>query len=784
MKRRTLLCWALALALTLGLWTPALAAETTQSFPDLEDHWAKAYVEDMIERGMVTGYEDGNFHPDDYINYATGLAFCCRMMVPQETRDAIAEDWADRTAQLVPDSSAWFRKDAAVCLEMGLISEDELQSLVDKKKLNSYMTKSEFSVYMVRALGLTDLAQPYENMILDFQDADQIPDDDLPYVYLLTQYGILQGDEQGRFDPNSNINRAVCSTMLSRAINKIIEERGVEVELAAYTSYDWASGIILGVDNAEDGSRVLRLTSPILDEQSVTLGTNVKILQYNKKDNFTALKEGAYAKVCYASDGVTVETVRVIPKNLLESVEGVCDAASSSAVTVGGEAYKVNRFTQVRAGGQVGGPELIDPAANYSTASLTVNSQGEALWLELTGGYRKVEGILTDVTIETVGLRDQVTILVTDYQGLANSYTLGDSVTVVVGGETGGQILESYEGRHVTLRVWEEDLSQVRSVEVNMTDQYVQGVLQSTDTKSTPLQVTVTPQGGSKAIPYQLSEDCAVTYMDSAAALSGIPTGSFVTLRLEGGTVTSLSGWQGYEDTSGVLTGISYGDPTVLEVTKANNVVTKFSIAQDRLAAVSITSNGKEGDISSIHKGDSVVVTALYHEVTRIVATPQAANVSGTVDKITSLADGSWELTIRFTDGTTADYTAASTTTVTKNDNPATMYDVRVNGEVYLVTEGQEILSVQLSGSSETLGSLRGVIYQKDDQARTALLRVTESDGQIRLVKVSIPATAEVRGSDGTDLINIARLAVGNTVNVYGSYNTSGELAATLVIRE
>ncbi len=784
--KRKLLCWALTLALAVGLVTPALGLETPKSFPDLEDHWAKPYVEDMIGRGMVEGYGDGLFHPDDYINYATGLAFCCRMMVPQDTRNAVAEDWEERTRTLIPDSSAWFRKDVATCLEMGLISQGELKRLVDGRKLNGYMTKSEFAVYMVRALGLADLAQPYEDMVLSFTDADQIPDEHLPYVYLLTQYGILQGDDQGQFNPNSSINRAVCSTMLSRAIEKIIEERDVEVELANYTDYPWTSGIIQGVENGEDGTRTLRLASPVTGAGMVALGTDVKVLQYNKKDTFTALKEGAYAKVRFAKDGVKAVEVRVTPKSLIQAVEGVCDAASQQAVTVGGTAYKLNRFTQVRAGGQVGGPELIDPAAGYSSAALAVNAQGEALWLSLVGGTRKVDGILTDVSIETVGLGERTTILVTSYKGVADSYVLDDSVAVTVGGGE-GRILENHKGRHVSLRVLEEDLGKVRSVAVNTTETYVQGILRSTDPKAEPREITVVTPKSSRGIPYQLSENCDVTYMGEAAPLSKLPADAFVTLRLEGGTVTMLSAWQGYEDTVGTLTEITYGgpgQPTVLEVTRANNVVTQFSIPQERLASVGITMGGNTVDISAIHKGDSVVVTTLYNQVTRIVVTPQAANVTGTVDKITSLADGTWELTLRFSDGSTADYTAASTTTVTRSGNPATMYDVRANSQVSMVTEGTEIMSIQLAGTADTRSSLRGAIYQKDDQARTLLLRVTETDGKTRLVKVSIPSSAKVISAAGTDLINIARLAVDDVINVYGSYDDAGVLVATSVIRE
>ncbi|MCD6109552.1 S-layer homology domain-containing protein [bacterium] len=37
-------------------------------FSDIDNHWAKQYIENLYSRGIVSGYEDGTFRPDSYIN--------------------------------------------------------------------------------------------------------------------------------------------------------------------------------------------------------------------------------------------------------------------------------------------------------------------------------------------------------------------------------------------------------------------------------------------------------------------------------------------------------------------------------------------------------------------------------------------------------------------------------------------------------------------------------------------------------------------------------------------
>lgn len=782
MKRTRVIALVLAVCLCAALVVPASAAVTT--FTDVKDHWALPYIQDMTAAGVLTGYGDGTFKPENAVLTVEALALCARVTQKLDTRLQIAADQAAVLKEIFPDmpDTWWFHKEAATCMALGVLDADSLADLHSTGALNQPMTKADFAMYLVRGMGLEDLARTLDGNDLPFNDEFSIADKYRPYVKLLHSYGVLEGDNYQNFNPNQSMTRAICATMLSRAMEHIVKERKVSVELPQYTKYAWTSGTIVDVDPLEDGMRQLKLRSEITGEETVILSPNTKVYQYNKEDQFTALKTGSFAKVCYATDGKTVEAVRVTPAALIEQVEGDCGQdITTDAVIIDGVPYTIDRFTQVSAGGKTGDRSIIDYAANYTDAEAGANSQGTLLWLKLTGGTRLTEGILTDVNVETVGAAQRTTVAVKGYNGVSTTYTIPADAPVTVNGDK-AELRESQEGRQIILRVSDADPSAVKAVEVNMVDRYVQGVLRSVNAKDDPRRVEIRVDGDAKSTPYELSNDCEVTYRAAAADLSKLALNSFVTAKVEGGTVTALMAWQGYENTEGTLDKIEYSDPTTLTVIREDGTSAHFSIPMDRLAGVAFTTGGKDGKITDLRTGDHVVVTMLYNDVTQVDYTHQSANVTGTLYSLTRTLDGA-QLTVSFADGTQHTYTTNNATTVIQGGKPVNLSSLNPGAQLSLVAEGDRAVSIEITGTATRTDELQGVIYSKDDKARIATLLVSEN-GQTRLVDVHIPATAKIITVEGSELTNISRLEKNDTITAYGSYAANGVFEATSVVRK
>lgn len=55
-------------------------------FPDVADSfWGSGYIMKAVAFGIIKGYEDGNFHPNDTVTYAQALTMVVRAMGLEET---------------------------------------------------------------------------------------------------------------------------------------------------------------------------------------------------------------------------------------------------------------------------------------------------------------------------------------------------------------------------------------------------------------------------------------------------------------------------------------------------------------------------------------------------------------------------------------------------------------------------------------------------------------------------------------------------------------------------
>ena len=94
MKVKRLLAGLLALVMVLTATILPASAATT--FPDIQNHWAKSYIEAMTAAGMFKGYEDGNFKPENQLTTAEALALCARTIgLDSSTTMDIATDYYD-----------------------------------------------------------------------------------------------------------------------------------------------------------------------------------------------------------------------------------------------------------------------------------------------------------------------------------------------------------------------------------------------------------------------------------------------------------------------------------------------------------------------------------------------------------------------------------------------------------------------------------------------------------------------------------------------------------------
>ncbi|NCC94482.1 MAG: hypothetical protein EOM10_14590, partial [Opitutae bacterium] len=401
---------------------------------------------------------------------AEALALCARSTgLGDAVKSDIAADRADEVTDIFGTAQAWFHEDYAVCLELGIITSSELKTMWQAGTLDKSINKEDFALYLVRAMGLDKLADSLPSYSMNFADQSAVTAGRRPYVYLLNAYGIVEGTDENKFEPKSSVNRAVSATMLSRVVD-FMEKKGIAVELAEYTDYDWTAGTIAAA-TAGDADSVLLTLSGDEGTNIITIPSAVPIYLNNMLVSTTSLKVGMYARVCLDDDG-DPSAVRLVPSDRLETISAAISSLTDDSITllVGGVAkpLSLDRFTKVIVGGQTGDRALIDGTAGYTDAVCTVDGN-DVLMLQLSGGTSQLAGIISSVTAGTAG----TTLQVTAFNGITRTFTVPSAAAVTVNGLT-GTLKSSYAGYYISMRVSNEVSGQVVTAAVDTATAYIQ----------------------------------------------------------------------------------------------------------------------------------------------------------------------------------------------------------------------------------------------------------------------------------------------------------------------
>lgn len=83
------------------------AKDSASIFSDIDGHWAKEYIERAAKKGWITGYPDGTFRPDRLITRAEAASLINRVLIrdPEKPEDLLKDmiKWPDNM-----DTNAWY----------------------------------------------------------------------------------------------------------------------------------------------------------------------------------------------------------------------------------------------------------------------------------------------------------------------------------------------------------------------------------------------------------------------------------------------------------------------------------------------------------------------------------------------------------------------------------------------------------------------------------------------------------------------------------------------------
>lgn len=208
----------MALCLMLALILPAEAAEA-ESFQDVPaSHWAYQQISEMTSEGIITGYGNGKYEPQNSVSYGAFSVLVARAFY--------AEDMAEYMR--VNNVSASTKTGIAILNLHSVLAGTRIEGKPDYEAGNM-LTRDDMSVIMYNVLRDTSAPLPSDFEMSSAQgaikDLSSIDASRRTAVTACYSLGLLTGRSDGTFGPTANMNRAQAAVVLSR-LRIYIRENG------------------------------------------------------------------------------------------------------------------------------------------------------------------------------------------------------------------------------------------------------------------------------------------------------------------------------------------------------------------------------------------------------------------------------------------------------------------------------------------------------------------------------------------------------------------------------
>lgn len=218
-----------ALMLAVAVITPSALAAT---FTDTRGHWAESIIDNLADKGVVSGVSATEFNPDGTVTRAEFFRMALGAVNIEETQyregeclDVKASDWYANTIQTALDRG--LVPEAMISgYDVQVVSDEDSAKAVYTGSLNAatpitreemaYITMSVYQ-YSLGEDGLDKLEMPVD---LDFDDTAKISAWAMDGVKHAYANELVAGMGDGTFQPHGTATRAQAAAIITNLLNK------------------------------------------------------------------------------------------------------------------------------------------------------------------------------------------------------------------------------------------------------------------------------------------------------------------------------------------------------------------------------------------------------------------------------------------------------------------------------------------------------------------------------------------------------------------------------------
>ena len=177
----------------------ALEIKVAKSITDISNHWAKAQIQDFIEKGYIGGYSDGTFRPNNNITRAEFVKILNKAFGLTKSSGKV----------FIDTKNHWAKDEIDIAVTNGIASGISSTEF----KPNDPITREQAAVMVSNYKKLSDNNHDKLNK---YNDASQVSSWAKDSVEGVIEKGYMSGYSDNTFRPKNKITRAEAVVTLSR----------------------------------------------------------------------------------------------------------------------------------------------------------------------------------------------------------------------------------------------------------------------------------------------------------------------------------------------------------------------------------------------------------------------------------------------------------------------------------------------------------------------------------------------------------------------------------------
>lgn len=219
----------------------APASLFAKSFKDVKEtgntSWAYKYVDELSNKNILSGYEDGTFKPNNPVSFLETMQIIKALLNPSEDELKLARE---ANMEIVNSNGVLDWAKDAICYNLyrGTITEKTLTSARERGFLENkvFPNRNTIAVYFARAFAME---KSKDNSSLNYKDIEKINPITLEYLPSLVNNEIFTSSgSDGKFNGNLAIRRSEIAVITSKSLKylenyKPIVESNMDNEVRA-----------------------------------------------------------------------------------------------------------------------------------------------------------------------------------------------------------------------------------------------------------------------------------------------------------------------------------------------------------------------------------------------------------------------------------------------------------------------------------------------------------------------------------------------------------------------